>query len=348
MGKCFGVERRVLHHSQTQEIYDKFGNLLGGGQDIELKYNGHRVVLNERIRVRNHLLQKATMVDFELSEREVKDVWGVFIKMDIHKLGFVTLNEFYTILKERYYSVVGPYLERFFDLIDRREFDKLYFDEFLPGIIAFNLFSRDEMIMCNELSMTELVVFSMLDRDKDDEISKKDLYRLLNLDREEIQVFPINNTRAVELIDAERGDKLAKAEFLNIVNKIPYLVFPAFRLQSQMQEIFCGKSFWRKLKFKMEKKEQEKKLLAERERFFERTKKKREAEYLEKMDFFEMKIKELNRQEELQKKRDKQRLLLVRRPGRRSSDGFIDVKFHKPEGHRDLHQLIEEKQQLID
>ena len=46
---------------------------------------------------------------------------------------------------------------------DRREEDKIMFDEFLHAITAFNLFTRDEMVM---------FVFKMFDRDRDDYISK--------------------------------------------------------------------------------------------------------------------------------------------------------------------------------
>jgi hypothetical protein len=58
-----------------------------------------------------------------------------------------------------------------------------------------------------------------------------------------------------------------------------YIVFPAFRLQQEMREVFGGVRFWRKCKVKLDKKEQERKMIMEREKFFERTKKKKEIEY---------------------------------------------------------------------
>ncbi len=58
--------------------------------------------------------------------------------------------------------------------------------------------------------MSFIVVFNLLDRDRDGEISKKDLFRLFTIVVDGNQVFPTNNMRAVELINLERGDKITK------------------------------------------------------------------------------------------------------------------------------------------
>ena len=50
----------------------------------------------------------------------------------------------------------------------------------------------------------------MLDRDRDQEISKKDLFRLFSLIIDNVPVFPTNTLRAVELIRIDRGDKISK------------------------------------------------------------------------------------------------------------------------------------------
>ena len=53
--------------------------------------------------------------------------------------------------------------------------------------------------------------------DRDEVISKKDLFRLFAAEREEIIVFPFNNMRRIEIIDVVRGATINKGEFLNIV-----------------------------------------------------------------------------------------------------------------------------------
>jgi hypothetical protein len=52
-------------------------------------------------------------------------------------------------MSEREYSIIAPYVERFFELIDRVNLHIVNFYEFLPALVAFCLFSRDEMIQCN-------------------------------------------------------------------------------------------------------------------------------------------------------------------------------------------------------
>lgn len=63
-----------------------------------------------------------------------------------------------------------------------------------------------------------------------------------------------------------------------------------------MREQFGGNRFWRKCKIKLEKKEQERRIIAEREKFFERARKKKEVDYLDKLEFYEIKVKEMNEQ----------------------------------------------------
>lgn len=88
------------------------------------------------------------MIDFEFLERDVVRVWKHFVKMDKDNTGFITIGDIFSYLSEREYSIVGPFLERFFELIDKEFVEKVSFDEFLPPCVTFCLFSKDEMITC--------------------------------------------------------------------------------------------------------------------------------------------------------------------------------------------------------
>jgi hypothetical protein len=79
--------------------------------------------------------------------------------------------------------------------------------------------------------MIEVVVFNMLDKDRDEEISKKDLFRLFNTERESLVVYPYTIMRAVELLELDRADKINKNDFIIVNQKVPYITFPAFRFQ---------------------------------------------------------------------------------------------------------------------
>ncbi len=57
-----------------------------------------------------------------------------------------------------------------------------------------------------------------------------------------------------------------------------------------MREVFGGLRFWKRQRIKLDKKDQERKMILEREKFFERNQKRKELEYEEKLEFYEAKI----------------------------------------------------------
>lgn len=173
----------------------------------------------------------------------------------------------------------------------------MYFDEFLHAITAFCLFNKDEMVM---------FVFKMFDKDRDEYISKKDIYRHLMLERSDQMVYPINNMRAVELFKCERGDRIDRKVFLRLVVQIPYLIFPAFRLQEQFIEAIVGFRFWRRIAKRVEAKENDRKKLEEKRKTRERQKereeeikKERELLFLEQMKNFNEMEANINHDEQV-------------------------------------------------
>ena len=286
------------------------------------------------------------MSDFEFLEEDVFRIWRYFNEIDKDYVKYITIGQLFAYLNERNHSIISPYLERFFELIDREYIEKVSFEEFLPAVVSFCLFSKDEMITCKLCEFHSLVVFNMYDKDKDGEISKKDLFRVFKTVVENIQMFPINNMRAIELINLERGDKITKSEFITVVQTLPYTVFPAFRLQSQMKEMFGGYFFWNKCKKRFDKKEQERKMILEREKFFERTKKKKDLEYNDKLDFYEQKVRQMNLVYYAKQKKLRHRMAFVRQKGRRDSDGMIDVKMVHETFREEIDKLVEKRKAI--
>ena len=111
-----------------------------------------------------------------------------------------------------------------------------------------------------------MFVFKMLDKDRDDYISKKDIFRHLMIERNKQMIYPVNNLRAVELFKCERGDRIDRKMFLKLIVQVPYLVFPAFRLQEEFREVIVGFRFWRKIAKRVEAKENERKKMEEKKR----------------------------------------------------------------------------------
>ena len=114
---------------------------------------------------------RKTLVENYMTVNDLKTLWLCFIKMDKKNRGFITLNHIVDYLSETTYSVVAPYLERFFSLIERAHLDRVTFDEFFPAVCAFCLFTKQEVIA---------FVFAMLDKDNDKNISLVDLFKFVS------------------------------------------------------------------------------------------------------------------------------------------------------------------------
>ena len=84
-------------------------------------------------------------------------------------------------------------------------------------------------------------------------------------------------------------------------------------------------------------------MILEREKFFERTQKKKEREYEEKMDFYESKAAYMNEIYYARQKRIRDRLGRVRVRGRRASDGMIGVIGHVEELRERIEKQVEKK-----
>ena len=58
----------------------------------------------------------------------------------------ITPSEFLFYLSEREYSITAPPFYRFFDVIDKKNYDKTTFDELLPALVGYCLFTRSEIL----------------------------------------------------------------------------------------------------------------------------------------------------------------------------------------------------------
>ena len=159
------------------------------------------------------------------------------------------------------YSVAAPYFFRLFEVIEKENIDRVTFEELTIGLIMFCLFTREEMFS---------FLFCMFDEDGDNLISKLDIFRFLLQFRMGYKVFNPNYTRAVEITKIKRGDKMNIVEFVEILNEVPFLCFPAFRLQSIMRERFGGLNLWKRAEKLRAAKTLITKTIEERQKFKER------------------------------------------------------------------------------
>ena len=72
-------------------------------------------------------------------------IWWHFLQIDREKKGYITAEEILHYIDERMYSVVAPYFMRLFNIMDKTDPDCVTFEEFLPGLVSYCLFTRDEI-----------------------------------------------------------------------------------------------------------------------------------------------------------------------------------------------------------
>ncbi len=58
------------------------------------------------------------MNDYLLKEEDLFRLWEIFVSLDAGRRNRLSLGELFDQVGERDYSIVAPYLERFFELID--------------------------------------------------------------------------------------------------------------------------------------------------------------------------------------------------------------------------------------
>lgn len=116
--------------------------------------------------------------------------------------------------------------------------DEATFEELIPALVSYCLFTRSEIMG---------FMYNLLDEDKDNFISKTDLFKYLLQMRSGQRVFPSNVTRCIEIVHMLRGDYMDIKIFAQLTQKVPFIMYPAVRLQTTLRIKFGGERMWRKL-----------------------------------------------------------------------------------------------------
>ena len=153
------------------------------------------------------------------------------------------------------------------------------------------------------------------------------LYRGGLIDEEAfIKLFPVNVPLRVQLFKFRRGDAIDLQKFVECVTDCPYVVFPAFRLQEELREMFGGVKLWVNAQKKIEEQEANVKIQQLKEQFMKRKIQKQAEEYAFYISKFEKYLKRYNDKyyEKELLLRKNQRYVRIR--GRRASDCCVGYR----------------------
>lgn len=111
----------------------------------------------------------------------------------------------------------------------------------------------------------------------------------LRAERDGKMIFPDNYIKAIELFETKRSDEINwseiySEEFVRLVKEVPYLSFPAFRLQETLRLYTLGNRTWDAVERRLRRRLQEAQTQKEE-------KEKREATLQEQIWKFQQKLK---------------------------------------------------------
>jgi Ca2+-binding EF-hand superfamily protein len=183
---------------------------------------------------------KTIMKKLYLQDNHIDQLWDFFKQLDSAESGYINLEDLYLLIKESpNSSIVAPFLDRFFILIEKEYKDKICFEELIPNLVSYCLFSLYQIVE---------YVFNFIDKDHDGYISRNEIIRLLQINRDEEDLYSINHTWALEKYkDFKRSDKICKGEFIKACNKLYFIPYPAIYLQKCLKLFYIGNNFWKKL-----------------------------------------------------------------------------------------------------
>eukprot|EP00752_Nemacystus_decipiens_P017937 g16080.t1 len=175
--------------------------------------------------------------DFEalqLSEEQVRLMWDEYCKIDEDKSGEISLWELFEALDMKQ----SKFTKRIFRIFDEDGSGSVDFREFVMSLWNYCTLSKAALIM---------FAFDLYDNDNSGEIDLAEVELLLRevYGRE----FP-SNTQAQAIMAKLRGGDVGMERNINVdqfrefCRTHPAVLYPAFVLQTQMQEKILGSKFW--------------------------------------------------------------------------------------------------------
>jgi Ca2+-binding EF-hand superfamily protein len=195
---------------------------------------------------------------FMLKESELRKLWRLFHEADFDQNSTVSVVEIFRLIKEKPDSVIAPYLIEYISDLEKEEGERLTFEQFTRSVAKYCLLTPTQLLQCNP----HLVVFQCIDENRNGVVTKEEIMLFLRAERDGKMIFPDNYIKAIELFETNRSDtidwsKSYLEEFVRLVKEVPYLSFPAFRLQETLRLYTLGARTWSAIERRLRKRQRE-------------------------------------------------------------------------------------------
>eukprot|EP00941_MAST-03F_sp_MAST-3F-sp1_P000499 g499.t1 len=192
------------------------------------------------------------MDSLHLTKRNLAAMHRVFRRYDRDRSGTIDYEEFYQLIGEKQ-NVFG---DSIFELVDLDNNGTLDFGEFVEATSTYCMFGKEDVLK---------FCFYIFDKDKNGYIEEDELQDLVAILHG--SGAGANVIKALKEFDHDKDNKITFAEFVEMNEVYPGVLFPAFRIHGNMQMRIMGMDFWagKRAKFRRLRKKQAK------EEEFERT-----------------------------------------------------------------------------
>lgn len=176
---------------------------------------------------------------FGLEEKDIGKLWKIFRRYDKDKSGTVDTREFYMLVHEK----PSVFADSIFELIDVENEGQLDFSEFVKAIATYCMFGKDDILK---------FCFYIFDKDKNGYIEEDELHALVQMLHH--NAMNSNLKMSLEKLDKNKDGRIDFKEFQAMNSMYPQVIFPAFRMQSNMMMYTLGTKFWLGRRNNLEKK----------------------------------------------------------------------------------------------
>lgn len=224
------------------EIEDKYRGSLAYTTDS--KYNNK---FNENFNTKFYYKRRKNLIftnriiaisqNLNLSEQNIIQIWRFFKTIDPKCIGYITLSQIYFLINESpTNSSIGHIVDRFFLLITKDYTDKVNFEELLPYLVSYCLYSTLHLIE---------FVFNFIDNNNDKIITRDEIVDFLLIKRDNKLVNIYNHSETIKYTNLiNRSDKINFEEFEKLCRRFPFIYYASVTFQNKLKESYISNKFW--------------------------------------------------------------------------------------------------------
>lgn len=178
-----------------------------------------------------------------LTNKDLQKLKSRFDEIDLDGSGSIDSDEFFEELGENR----SPFTDALFRLIDADGSGTIEFEEFIRVLTTYCMYTKDDILK---------FCFDCFDVDGSGTIDEEEFFELCKTVNNAAPMFPGNFASALTMFDVNDDGLIDFGEFIDIDRRFPMVLFPAFRLQDNMQKLTLGEARWRQINTKVEKQRQ--------------------------------------------------------------------------------------------